>query len=253
MKEPKTISKLTFEVMVFGLMLVLQICEMTLAVFVVRVLGLGHKIIGGLVCGLSALNLIFATHLLDRFLKSRGLSRSGRIVEGRLPSPIERPSADEESVSIRYSRRFSNTLALSHSAFFLLIVLFWRFGATGQKDEWFAIPGLVMFGSFAVLSFLMQFFDIVKVGPSGITGYRSKFSLRPSFTPWDEVAHCEIITLRNTFGEVSLVYPKMADVSGRVLFPSLPQALIYISKTDRDRLLRFLKRRFPKIEYDPWE
>ena len=74
--EPRTISKVTFGVLVFGMLVLLVVAEAIAVLTVGRALGLRTE--GSLVGGLTVLNPVLARLFVEAILKRLGLSRSGK-------------------------------------------------------------------------------------------------------------------------------------------------------------------------------
>ncbi len=255
MKDTRVVSRFSFFVMTTFVMIVLTVLAMFAVHRVARGLGFDGANLGGAGGGFAMVNLMVARVFVDRLLKRLGMSRSGVVIEGWRPSPVEGAPAPDDEVTLRYSPGLFLTCALFFFAMLALTLFLARNGqANGAAGGRGFIPwGIALFGGMGVLSLTFPLLVVLHVDPHGVTGRRTSFSVRCNLIPWDDVASCEIVTERDTFGNVAIAYPKFLDGSGKEYFPKLWQGLMYVPKADRDRLLRFLKHRFPKLDIDPWE
>ena len=106
-------ARFAFGLTVIALMVVLVFGEFRVAEAVGDWLGYEWGPGGSLVGGCALPNIMLAHVLADRLFKALGLSRSGRMVEGRRPAvdPAASPTV-EDVVEIRLGRAISNTLTV---------------------------------------------------------------------------------------------------------------------------------------------
>ena len=254
MGEPRTISKGAYFTTLIAAYTGVIGVELVWGHWFLRRLGFASDAFVGIAPGLNLFSLLLTNLLLDRGLRAFGLSRSGRVVEVRRPSAIALIAPDEETFAIRLSAREANGFGLVLLGFLgLLVLLGFLAGRDGKPMPPYLIGTIGLCGTLAAMSFAMQFATILQVGPEGIVACRGPLHLRGTFVPWSEVADCRVVTVRDPIGRVTFIRPRLEDASGRDLFPGLADSLFFASRTDRERLLGILKRRFPKIDSDPWE
>ena len=109
-----------------------------------------------------------------------------------------------------------------------------------------------LFLGFAALSYVLRYFGIPPDRSTGGDACRG-LSLWPTTVSWTEISSCDLVVVRDTFGEIAFAYPVMKDSQGKDLFPGLAANLGWASREDQLRVLQILKRRFPKLDLDPWE
>jgi hypothetical protein len=240
---------------VFALMAVLAFSEIGVAESIGHWLGFGWVSGGGVVGGCALPNIIVAHALADRLFKAFGASRSGRMLEGRRPAalPAASPPA-EDVVEIRLSRALSNSLligwlGMGALVFVLAEVIIPRHDQTGRDGlPW--LYGLIL--GMAALSYLLRHFHILRADDQGIAA-AAGLPIWTTRIPWRRIASCDLVVCRNTLGEVSAAYPVMKDAEGKELLRGLALHLGWAAPADQQRLLRVFKKRFPKLELNPWE
>ncbi len=257
MQPERTVSRFTFRSTVLLAVFAITIFELILLEIISRLLGFRKDaLVGGYVGGLGLMNIMLAYAGADRAFKAFGLSRSGRMVEGRRPAAMAPEStADEDVVEIRCSRSLSNALALMCLVPFAPMVLFVevllpRNAVEGR--EYFLLL-YAMFLGFAALGYLVRFITVIRIDAQGVTTYRKSYSIRRTTIPWSRIASCDLVVIRNTFGEIAVAYPIIKNVDGEDLFVGLAQGMAMAIPEDQLKVLRSLKRRFPKLDMDPWE
>jgi hypothetical protein len=63
----------------------------------------------------------------------------------------------------------------------------------------------------------------------------------------------DLVVVRDACGNVAASYPVLKDTYGRELCQGLAHGFLTASPEDQQRVLQILKRRFPKLDVDPWE
>ena len=77
----------------------------------------------------------------------------------------------------------------------------------------------------------------------GLLGYASNWALRRTLTPWSEIESCEIETVLDSSGKPIATRPVFKDPFGNVL---MRLDIRGVSAVDTDRLLKFIRIRFPR-------
>jgi hypothetical protein len=255
METQRTISRFRFEFAVLAGTVILSVGEGAFAVLIERRMGLGRGTLGRVVSGLAFLNLVLVRQAVDRLLKAVGLSRSGRMTEGRRPASAVSEFVPGEAIEVRCRSTLSNGLALTCLAmaavvFLLSEVVIPKAHQTGRE----ALPALYgMFLGLGALCYLLRYIKVIRIDADGVTAHRNGYSILPTKIPWDQVASCDLVAIRDTFGKIVVTYPVMKDVAGKDLFSGLMQGFAAASSEDQQRVLHSLKQRFPKLDIDPWE
>ncbi len=256
MQPERTVSRFTFRLTVLLAVFLIIVFEIIVLTIISRRLGSGKDSpIGGYVGGLVMLNIFLAYAGVDRAFKAFGLSRSGRMVEGRRPAAMASESTSvEDVVDIQCSRSVSNALVLMCLVPFALIFLAVEVLAPkhGTGREVLPLLYAIFLGSAAYM-YLMRYITIIRIDAQGVTAHRKPYSIRRTTIPWSRIASCDLVVTRNTFGEIALAYPVMKGVDGKDLFVGLAQAMAMAIPEDQLKVLRSLKGRFPKLDLDPWE
>lgn len=259
-KGPRAISRAAFYAMWYGLWLPLFGLLSWAAVSQV-----GEKssrpsmaILG--IYSLSSVAIIGLSYAsIDFMLRRLGLSRSGRTVEQRgrraaasgmasdgewievgLPGPWGRGAI----VGARVSLLLIGLVVLVN----LLILPSW---AWVDLVEGLTIP--VLFGLLALA--VLRLFKLLptRADAVGITGPGARPPLpimRRCFVPWSRVAACQIVTDRDPSGRAATAFAILWDARGARL---LRLNLTLFSEVDHDRLIKFLRRKLPKMMIDPWD
>jgi hypothetical protein len=253
--EPKTVSKIVFESLVFVMVLALMVGETIVVIEIGRMLG--YRIDGGMMGGLMVLNLILARVILDRIFKRFGLSRSGKTLEVRGRTVAHACSEgevnDDEKVEVRCPRSMIKGLGLTCLGFCLFIILILLFAPSARNETvgWaYAIIGF--FGLGAGYCFYESRWGKPQAwaDSSGIWGIPVGPYLKARFVPWSSVATCEIETYYDTFGKPVIARPVLKDGDGKSL---ISLNLLYTRFEDQERLIKYIKARLPKPKEDPWD
>jgi len=251
MKSDRTVSRFTFELVSSSGVLLLMFIELLVGWRVTRAFHLDPDVGRGFVAGAMLPNMILARLMADRFFRSMGLSRSGRMVEARLPAPVATArTPEDENLVIRVSRSASNgfaLLGLGLAGFGLLVGLF-----STQSARW-DVVFIVCFGLCGAFFFFMRYYEIIRLDHLGVSSYRTQYSVWKTAIPWTQIASCELTVVRDTFGEIATAYPVLRDLDGREVFRGLVNGLAMTTPEDRQKLFGILKGRFPKLDVDPWE
>jgi hypothetical protein len=221
-KEPKTVSKAAFEILVFVTLVMLFITETVAALATGRALGFRIDIDGGWVGGSTVLNIVLARLAVDTILKRFGLSRSGKTVEvrGRTVAFPEGEVADDEVVEVRCPQSFISGLGVMCLAFCLLIILTL---AVVPHDRMKGVDLAYVLIAFCGLGAGYRFYERRWGKPqawadsSGITGYTVGFNFRRRFVSWSRVATCEIETRYDTFGKPVIIRPILKGFDNEAL------------------------------------
>ena len=256
MESERTVSRFTFEATAFLAVVTATVIEGILIAIVSRQLGLSKEPSGEVVSGLIMVNILISRAVVDRAYKALGLSRSGRMVEARRPAamaPGYTPA--EDAIEIQYPRLLFNVVPLTFLGFagvtFLLTeVIIPR--QDQERREFLPLLYGVLLG-LAALTYFMRYIVIIRIDARGVTAARTPYSIRPTTIPWSRIASCDLVVIRDTFGKITVAYPVMKDVEGRDLFRGLSGGLAMASADDQQKVLRYLKGRFPKLDVDPWE
>ena len=251
--EPRTISRWTFECLVWMTTFMLGFTETIAALMVGRALGLAMP--GGGVAGLVVANLVLARVVVDGILKWFGLSRSGKTVEVRartVASP-EGEVEDGETVEVRCPRSFIVGLGVMFLAACLVILLILAAVPHDRMEGvgW-AYGLLVFFGIMAIHCFYELRWGKPQAwaDSSGIWALPVGFHLRARFVPWSEVATCEIETYHDTFGKPVIARPILKRADGK---PLLTPNLLYTRFEDQERLIKYIRAKLPKPKVDLWD
>jgi hypothetical protein len=146
----------------------------------------------------------------------------------------------------------TSLICLGFGALIFLIaeVLIPRRAQTGRE----ALPMLYgVFLGFAALAYLIGHIKIILIDDQGVTACPGSYTIRRATIPWSQIACCELVVHRDTFGKIAVAYPRFRGHDGKDLFPGLGWALSMASPQDQQKVLQSLKRRFPKLDSDPWE
>ncbi len=254
MKPVRTVSRFTYLFTFFVLMVAVILSEALFTEVVAKGLGFEGVHFGQLIGGFGVINVILVPVLTDRFFKALGLSRSGRMVEGRRAAIVETNAPEEDVVVIRMSRSLSNWLMFGPLGLLVVLVLFMEViipvrDQTGHEARVWLYPMLI---SFAALGYALRLIPVIRIDQSGVTSGRGRLGLMQT-VPWSEIESCVLVAMRDTFGNVSIAYPVIKDGEGKDLFPTLLASFMYVSREDQQRVLQILKKRFPKLDLDPWE
>ena len=255
METQRTISRFRFELTVLAGVVALSAAEGVLAVILEESMGLGKRPLSSHVPALFVLNFLLVRLLVDRILKAMGLSRSGRMVEGRRPATTVSEWVPDEVIEVRCRSTLANELALAGIGmaamlFLLCEVVIFRNAQTGRE----ALPALYgLFLGLGALFSLLRCIKILRIDAEGVTAHRTGYSVLLTKIPWASIAACDLVAVRDTCGKVVVSYPVMKDNAGKDLFPGLMQGLAMASTQDQERVLLALKQRFPKLDVDPWE
>ena len=112
MEQTRTVSKGTFESVVFVLILTFSIAEMILGLTIGR--AFRRQLDGAMIGGLFFLNLVLARIAADRIFRRLGMSRSGKTLEirGRTAAFPEGEVADDEVVEVHCPRSLVRGLSV---------------------------------------------------------------------------------------------------------------------------------------------
>lgn len=252
---PRTISRGTFHVATFGVLVLLMIVEGLILHEVCRAFGFNLRNSGGILGGLAFPNWILACFLVDRVCKALGLSRSGQVMEGRRPGLVLPAASGEESLEIRCAKSFGKGMALVCLGFVAIVFLVAEV-IVPRKDQtgrvWLVACYAFCLG-LAALTWWIGKQLIIRVDRGGVTSYVSRHAALLTTIPWSRIAARDLVIHRDTWGEIALARPVFKDSEGRDLFPGLLMCLPFASKEDQMRLLGHLKQRFPKLDHDPLE
>ncbi len=250
MDQTGTVSKGTFELVVFVLILTFAIAEMALGLAIGRVFR--HPFNGGMIGGLFLLNLVLARATADRIFRRMGMSRSGKTLEvrGRTVALPEGEVADDEVVEVHCPRSFVRgflVLCVVICLAMSFILVFIRPSLGDAVIVWLLIG---TFGAFGLCVWWDGKTPQVRADASGILGYPFGMHSRRKFVPWSEVATCEIETYYNTFGSIAIIRPILKDSAGREL---IGLNLLYTQPDDQQRLVKYIQAKLPKTKEDFWE
>jgi hypothetical protein len=252
-KEPRTVSKATFETLVFVTLLVLSITESITASATGR--ALGFRMEGGWIGGLTVLNMVLARVVVDAMLKRMGRSRSGKTLEvrGRTVAIPEGEVADDERVEVRCPSSLILGLGAMCLAICLLIALILVIVPPARMENvgW-AYALIIFFGLGAGYCLYERRWGKPQAwaDSTGIWGLPVGFHMRARFVPWSRVTTCEIETYYDTFGKPVIVRPVLKGGDGETL---LTPNLLYTTMEDQDRLVKYIKAKLPKPKDDFWE
>jgi hypothetical protein len=232
MPSERTVSRFAFESVVFATIIALSIVEMILVLWVSRRLGFEKGSSRDLVTGLCVPNIILGRVLVDRALKALGLSRSGRMVEGRRPSITTPESASvEDVIEVRCRRSLwmgMMLMLLGIAAFiFLLTEVLIPKNAQEGREYLPLLYGMCL--GLAALMYVLKYIKIIRIDSQGVMSYRTPYSIRPTTIPWSRIASCDLIAVRDTFGKIVVNYPVMKGADGKELFRGLAQGLAMAS------------------------
>jgi hypothetical protein len=192
--------------------------------------------------------------MVDRGLKMFGLSRSSRTVERRRRTKLVSDcTSTDDVVEIRRLRSLSNVLAgmclvVVALTFLTAEVFVPRQGQTGCE----VLPKLyLLLLIMGALAYLLRYILALRLDGAGVTE-RSLVSFR-EFIPWNRIASCDLVVHRSTFGELAVACPRIKDGNGKDLMPTLGTALATASRSEQQKVLSCFRRRFPKLDLDPWE
>ena len=270
MPSQRTVTRFTFGLTMFTLVVAMTLGEVILARTISRWCGVDLEssgmigglnafkagLTGGIVGGFMAFDLLFARWLTDQFFKTLRLSGSGRMVEtrGRVAEEV-RESDDLDLVILRHSPSSSNMVTGILLGCVVLVFIISEIPRPGHPrtgrvslrllDGW--ILGL------AALAYARRYAKIMRIDAQGLKLPGIFPWSRPSPIPWKRIATCDLVTIRNPFGKVAVVYPVFKDQDGNDLCRPLAGGFLQASQEDRQRVLKFLTKRFPKLDRDPFE
>jgi hypothetical protein len=199
---------------------------------------------------------VFLTVLLcrvvaDRIFTASGLSRAGRIVEGRRPAPHPPgPAPADDTVCL--TARGACWVRIAAVSVLIAVLVFALAEVVIPKSEQIgreALPLLYgMFLGFAALACAMRFLlqTVVRADGRGVT-------VAGRTVPWGDIADCDVVVDRDLFGDIRVTYPVLRNAAGRDLFPGLSFTMSQAPRRDQQWLIEVLKRRFPKLDRDPWD
>jgi len=259
MKEPRTVSKATFECLGFVILTMLMLVELVLLLLFSRVLRMNLPSAAswggaaGWVCTVVFPNILFSRVATDRLLKVLGLSRSGitREIQGRSVALPEGQVEDDEAVAVYASRSTCQVMMVLSLVNLLIFSLSVKFLGRGELVPigYYWAYFLIALSAFGVVFFwVLPCIPLAQADAEGIPG--EGFSAFAKFIPWSEVATCEIETVFNTFGNPVFVQPTLKDKHGEKL---LRFDLWFARIEERDRLVNYIKAKLPKPELDSWD
>jgi hypothetical protein len=251
-QQERTVSRFTFELLTLATMFAMVAVASVVVIITFPRLGLDWGPISWVHVVIGLLGFFGARLLVDRGLKAVGLSRSGRLVEARRPAePNSGYDPVEEVIEIRYPRSQTNGWVLVCLIFVaMMFVLFEVIIPKRDQRGREHLPLLYgMFLGFAAIGYLMRYVKIIRIDPLGVTAYRTKYLIRPTMIPWSQIASCDLVVVRDTFGKVAVTYPVLRDAAGKKLFVGLAAAFA-MTPEDQQVVLCALKQRFPKVDLD---
>lgn len=251
-KEPRTVSKGTFEILVVVAVVIFSMAEKVGVVAMGDTLGFTSN--GSWVCGLTVLNLVLARRVVDTVLKRFGLSRSGKSVEiqGRTVAVPEGEVADGEVVEIRCpSSYFTGLFWMCLLGFLSFAVLMIVLPSSGTVMVGLGCFFIAFFGFGTVYAIYEGRWGKPQAwaDSSGITGYPFGLSFQRRFVAWSRVATCEIETYYDTFGKPVIIRPILKGFDNEVL---MTMNLLHTELNDQDRLVKYIKAKLPKPKFDDW-
>lgn len=251
--QPRTISKGTFQCLVWLLVFVLSVFEVLVASAVGSALGIRGA--GGWLGGFCMLNYVLAHVSVDGCLKLFGLSRSGKTLEvrGSTTALPDGEVGDEETVEVRCPASFLNglggmCLGLA-SLILIMLIAIPHEKMTGIGSAYLLIAIFYVAGAY-VLYESRWGKPQAWADAAGITGYPIGLHFRRKFVPWSSVATCEIETYFDTFGKPAIIRPTLKDRDGKTL---LKLNLISTKVVDQERLVKYIKAKLPKPQRDLWD
>jgi hypothetical protein len=207
--------------------------------------------------GLFLMNYGLCYAAADWLLKWLGLSRSGRVVEGRArgPAPLDEGNGEAEVVEVFWLDSPGKGIAWAILAIMglpALGVLVARLVLLPRDRNGVLMAlGLAALNGLLALNFWLMGRRLrVRVDALGIAGYPMKGPSRRQFIPWEDVATCEIVTTHDPMGEPVLICPVLKDAKGAQL---LELNLKAIPMPDQERLVQYIRLKLPKAVIDPWE
>jgi len=207
----------------------------------------------GIVGGLGFPNLVLGHLMTDGLFRYLGISRSGSLVQAfkRTPGGQGDAPGDAEVVEVWFSRPFRLFVLIGTPSLALLCGLLSRYGSRSSSDTAWGIASTALFGSLAIAAWATRKCSLVlRADHRGVSGYSGPYSLSRSFVPWVDIATCEIVSIRDVFGKKVLEYPQFKDTGGRIVLKQLGPGMQFVAPRDRERLIQFVRARFPKKDDD---
>lgn len=254
-KRPRTVSRVAFSCLLFAMAMAITIAETGVITLISKTFALGIE--PALMSGLAFPNLILAALVADRILKRMGLSRSGRIVEGRKrTTATPEGTVDDvevvEVVEVSCPRSLLTTSGVGLLGLFVVSVSLLLVSSDLPTERFWVICGGVVLSGFLAVGCFHEWWRgafQARADSSGILAYPMGRPLSQKFVPWSAVATCEIVTHFNTFGERTLIEPILKGSDGQTL---LAVNLISIKIEDQERLVTYIRAKLPKPDEDPW-
>jgi hypothetical protein len=256
MRSDRTISRFAFKMLVLFSFVAISLIEGLLIAVISQRLGFARSSDSGLFVVLFVFNFMVSPMVVDGALKAIGLSRSGRIVEGRRPAEMTAQwKPTEDAIEVRCSRSQSTALASMCLGLVVLIVVTIEVIVPKHQQEGRELLFLLyaMLLGIAAYAYLMRYIKIIGIDPLGVTAARTQYSIRRTTIPWSQIASCDFVVVRDTLGTIALAYPVVKDATGKDLFPALATNMTMATPEDQHKVLRYLKGRFSKLDLDPWD
>lgn len=253
--EPRTVSKRAFCWYRLACTLILAVAGTLVFVAVSR--WFGGRLAPYWGAFLTAPSSMASCTLVDRFLRRRGRSLSGKTVEvlGRADDRNE-GGMDDEVVELRLSA--VSLRGVGWTSVFLALLIGLCLAVIHSMLDGFVISMVCLMIAFFFFGLggpylLHQARNgdplVVRTDASGISGYPVGLICSLRFVPWSEVATCEIETFRNTFGQTRLIRPILKRYNGEII---MKVNLVSVPLKDSQRLVQSIKARFPRVKCDSW-
>jgi hypothetical protein len=243
----ETVSKQAFYIVVFVMTAILTIAEL----WIWRIVSVAQPPVPYFISvyGLSMVNALFSAFAADGYFKRIGLSRSGNSVELRdrmlaNPEGLVPDDAVVEFCLDRSSVR-RNLIACGIACVLAMVLNHYL----PDESAWRLLASSILILSLGCALQQLLAWDgcLVRADRQGIFGYASRSAFRRTLLPWSEIAVCEIVTHRDTFGTPLHIVPVFKDEFGRTL---MRVNLWSVPIEYQQRLVSCIRAKLPKARID---